>query len=99
MTKKSRVAYLVIGIVAGLLLTACAGVASGKIDLPGNPSVFTFGSSVQVVQIPEFQTDTINLIPLTHERANLMAAHKTALQETLLESATVHGAGGLCDRP
>ncbi len=96
--KKSRTVYLVLGVVVGLLLTACAGVASGKIDLP-NTNTFTFGPSIQVVQLPEFQTDTIDLFPVTYERAGLMAAHKTALQETLLESTTLHGAGGLCDRP
>lgn len=33
--------YLVIGMIAGLFITACAGVATGKIELPGAGDVFT----------------------------------------------------------
>jgi len=55
--KKNQIAvYLLIGIVAGLLVTACAGVANGKLIIPGN----TVGTGVtfQQVQAPLL---TINL--------------------------------------
>ncbi len=44
MPQKQMRVYLVVGILAGLFLTACAGVISGRIDVPvsGGP----FGSSV-----------------------------------------------------
>lgn len=34
MTNKQMTRYLVLGLIAGLFLTACAGVVSGQIDLP-----------------------------------------------------------------
>ncbi|MBI3243413.1 MAG: hypothetical protein HYZ49_14080 [Chloroflexi bacterium] len=95
MTKKNRITYLILGVVVGLFLTACAGVVTGKIDVPGSTGVFTFGPSVQVVQAPEIQLDTVNLIPIAYEKAQLMATHKAALQEMVVEQTTVHH----CNRP
>lgn len=49
--KKNQIAvYLLIGIVAGLLVTACAGVANGTLTVPGN-TVGT-GITFQQVQAP-----------------------------------------------
>jgi len=54
MTRKAHTFYFAIGIVAGLLLTACAGVAAGKIDLPGpNNTTFFFSPVVNVAPVPE----------------------------------------------
>ena len=96
MTKKARTIYLVLGIVIGLFLTACAGVVTGKINIPDH-NAFTFSPSVQVVQAPEFQLDTVNLVPVSYEKAQLMTSHRAiSLQETLVQTA-LHS--GLCDRP
>ncbi len=55
--KKNQIAvYLLIGIIAGLLVTACAGVANGTLTVPGN-TVGT-GITYQQVQAPSL---TINL--------------------------------------
>lgn len=55
--KKNQIAvYLLIGIVAGLLVTACAGVTNGTLTVPGN-TVGT-GITFQQVQAPLL---TINL--------------------------------------
>lgn len=95
MTKKNRTVYLTLGIVVGLFLTACAGVVSGKIDVLDNTNAFTFSPSVQIVQVPQIQMDTVNLVPVAYERANLMAIHQAALQEPALLQAATH----LCNRP
>lgn len=64
MTKKARIIIFAIGIVAGLLLTACAGIATGKIDLAGtNNTAFFFSPAViNVAPIPKI---TVNLDVLT----------------------------------
>ena len=63
MTKKARIIIFAIGIVTGLLLTACAGVATGKIDLAGmNNSAVFFSPAVNVAPIPKI---TVNLDVLT----------------------------------
>lgn len=55
--KKNQIAvYLLIGIVAGLLVTACAGVANGTLTIPG--STVGTGITYQQVQAPSL---TINL--------------------------------------
>lgn len=43
MTTRRLSLYLVLGMIAGLFITACAGVATGKIDLPGAGDVFISG--------------------------------------------------------
>ncbi|MBI5349609.1 MAG: hypothetical protein HZB77_09905 [Chloroflexi bacterium] len=54
--KKNQIAvYLLIGIVAGLLVTACAGVANGNLTIPG--STVGTGVTFQQVQGPSL---TIN---------------------------------------
>jgi hypothetical protein len=54
MTKKARTLFFVIGILVGLTLTACAGVAAGKIDLAGaEDTAFFFGPAVNVAPLPE----------------------------------------------
>jgi|GEM_PF-1683576 len=55
--KKNQIAvYLLIGIIAGLLVTACAGVANGNLTIPG--STVGTGLTFQQVQAPSL---TINL--------------------------------------
>lgn len=55
--KKNQIAvYLLIGIIAGLLVTACAGVANGTLTVPG--SAVGTGITYQQVQAPSL---TINL--------------------------------------
>ena len=48
MSKRRIAAYLLFGVVTGLVLTACAGVATGTIDLPGTTEVVTLGPAVDV---------------------------------------------------
>ena len=52
MTRKQIAVYLVAGLCVGLFLTACVGIASGKIDLPGESDTFVFGPGVSAVQAP-----------------------------------------------
>lgn len=57
MTKKRLTIYFTFGIVAGLFLTACAGVATGNIKLPGVGQVSSFGPNVQVAPAPAIELD------------------------------------------
>ena len=52
MTKRRLTYYLVIGIIAGLFVSACAGVATGKVALPGSGDVLTFGPAVDAQSAP-----------------------------------------------
>ncbi len=99
MAKKNRAIGLVLGIVVGLFLTACAGVVSGKIDMLDNANVAIFSPGGQVMLASAIEFETVSLAPVIYERANLIAAHKAMLQATLLESAAVDVIGGLCSRP
>ena len=52
MTKKRLLALLLIGILTGLLLSACAGVAAGKVEWTTPGEVFTGGPLLDVQSIP-----------------------------------------------
>ncbi len=55
MTRKRLALYLVLGILAGLFVSACTGQAAGKIDLLGNPEVITGGPLVKMVSLPSLE--------------------------------------------
>ncbi len=51
MLKKHVTFYLVLGIVAGLFLTACAGVVTGRVDMPVGGTTL-LGPAVDIWQAP-----------------------------------------------
>ena len=48
MTKRRLVQYLIVGALAGLFVSACAGVTSGQIALPETGDVLTVGPALDV---------------------------------------------------
>ena len=52
MTRKHLTVYLALGVVAGLFITACAGVATGRIDLPAAGDVLSVGPAVDAQSAP-----------------------------------------------
>ncbi len=71
--------YLTCGLAAALLLTACAGVAAGQLDLPvvGQP---LFGPSVEVLSAPD-----VAVVPVAREMQ--MTADKLAQADAALLAA------------
>jgi hypothetical protein len=72
MTRKQRSVYLVLGLVVGLFLTACAGVATGQIDVAGAVNVPVLGPAIEGLHLPE-----LNFRPATLDTARQMELHRT----------------------
>ena len=94
MSKKRLGSYFLISITVGLLLTACAGYASGRFE--AGSTTLAGWPAVQLWQAPLFETvqpagETADTLPLARPLA--MVAHQ-ALTQTPLQAA-----GGLCHRP
>jgi len=73
--------YLVLGIVVGLFLTACAGVVTGKIDVPvaGGP----FSPAVDVFKAPVLELDLDQNIG-TRTDLSVRHVHVATVQETAI---------------
>ena len=55
MTKRRLVPYLVFGVLAGLFVSACAGVTSGQIALPEPGDLLTAGPAWEAQLAPSFE--------------------------------------------
>ena len=74
--------YLVLGIVVGLFLTACAGVVTGKIDVPvaGGP----FSPAVDVFKAPVLELDLDQNIGARTD-LSVRHVHVATVQETTFQ--------------
>ncbi len=90
--QKNRVNfYLVLGVVVGLFLTACAGVVTGKIDVPvvGGP----FSPAADVIQAPVLALDLDQNIgartdlSVRHVQAATVQQSVTQVQEKAVQEA------------
>lgn len=55
MTKRQLSLFLAIGIVGGLFVTACAGVAAGKVDMPAAGDLFGVGPAIHMESLPSIE--------------------------------------------
>ena len=55
MTKRRLSLYLVVGIIGGLFVTACAGIAVGKVDMPAAGDLFGVGPSIHMDSLPSIE--------------------------------------------
>ena len=55
MTKRKLSLFLALGIVGGLFVTACAGVAAGKVDVPVAGDLFGAGPAIYMQSLPSFE--------------------------------------------
>ena len=74
--------YLVLGIVVGLFLTACAGVVTGRIDVPvaGGP----FSPAVDVFKAPVLELDLDQNIGARTD-LSVRHVHVATVQETVFQ--------------
>jgi hypothetical protein len=96
MTKRRTAFYLAFGLVALLLLTACAGVAVGQSDTSvGATSLF--GPSVDTFSLPAFDFSLAPAQNATMLRS-VSLAEKFVEQATQMQQYFHHGPGGCADR-
>ena len=94
--------YLVLGIVVGLFLTACAGVVAGKIDLPvaGGP----FSPVVDVFEAPVLDLDhNFGARPDLSVRHEVVAQQEAvtqkAIESVVQQNAVQFESEHFCNRP
>ena len=98
MTKRRLTLYLVVGIVAGLFVTACAGAATGQIDMLGNQDVVAGGPLVRSISLPsldiarpaqsaQFNFEKAEVIaPVDQVEVNPLAVQGAAAAQSVLQA-------------
>jgi hypothetical protein len=81
MTKRRLIVLLALGICAGLLISACAGVAVGKVEVAMPGQVLTGGPLVEMPSIPFLQS-----APQAAQTAHFV--YEKAVVQSSLESLT-----------
>jgi hypothetical protein len=91
MKRKSLALYLVLGLLLGLLLTACAGVAAGQNGVTvGGPSIF--GASIDSLAVPALDLAPAQAQPLMMR--SLFSARELQQVQQLQQMQSLFHAGG-----
>jgi hypothetical protein len=113
MTKRRLTLYLVVGILAGLFVSACAGEAAGKIDLLGSSQAIPGGPAVRMVSLPSLEIarpalsaqftfqKAESVAPAEQLQADPVSLEGMAAAQAAVQSQAqtiVYGHSGLCSR-
>ena len=80
MSKRKLAFFLVIGLIAGLFITACAGVATGQVNFIDTGGMVAFGPSIDTVTLPALNFEALS--PATNTALNTLAKAEMQTQHS-----------------